>query len=51
MFFRHLANVRPMILRITSMPMSVFPGFLSKGINPHPSYGSISSGLNSSVAN
>ena len=50
-FFRHLANVRPMILRITCMPMSVFPGFLSKGINLHASYGTISSGLNSSVAN
>ena len=43
-FFRHLVIVRPIILRITSpMPMGLTPGFLSKGINLHALYGSISS--------
>ena len=51
-FFRHLVIVRPIILRITSpMPMGLTPGFLSKGINLHALYGSISSGFSSSVAN
>ena len=51
-FFRHLNIVRPIILRITSpMPMGLTPGFLSKGINLHALYGSISSGFSSSVAN
>ena len=51
-FFRHLVFVRPIILRITStMPMGFTPGFLSKGINLHALYGSISSGFSSSVAN
>ena len=51
-FFRHLVIVRSIILRITSpMPIGLTPGFLSKGINLHALYGSISSGLCSSVAN
>ena len=51
-FFRHLVIVRLIILRITSsMPMGLTPGFLSKGINLHALYGSISSGLCSSLAN
>ena len=33
------------------MPMGLTPGFLSKGINLHALYGSISSGFSSSVAN
>ena len=51
-FFRHLVFVRPIILRITSpMPMGLKPGYLSKVINLHALYGSISSGFSSSVAN
>ena len=51
-FFRHLVIVRHIILRITSpMHMGLTPGFLSKGINLHALYGSISSGFSSSVAN
>ena len=43
---------RPIILRITSLtPMGLTPGFLSKGINLHALYGSVSSGFSSSVAN
>ena len=50
-FFRHLVLVCP-FLRITSpMPMGLSPGFLSKSINPHALYGSISSGFSSSVTN
>ena len=33
------------------MPMGLTPGFLSKGINLHALYGSVSSGLSSSIAN
>ena len=33
------------------MPMGLTPGFLSKGINLHALYGSISSGFSSSVTN
>ena len=33
------------------MPMGLTPGFLSKGINLHALYGSISSEFSSSVAN
>ena len=51
-FFRHLVIVRPIILRITPhMPMSLTPGFLSKGINLLALYGSSSSGFSSSVVN
>ena len=51
-FFRHLVIVRPIIPRKTSpMPMGLTRGFLSKGINLHALYGSISSGFSSSVAN
>ena len=51
-FFRRLVIVRPIILRLTSpMPMGFTPGFLSKGINLHALYGSISYGFSSSVAN
>ena len=50
--FRHLFIVRSIILRITSpLPMGLTPGFLSKGINLHALYGSISSRISSSVAN
>ena len=33
------------------MPMGLTPGFLSKGMNLHALYGSISSGFSSSVTN
>ena len=50
-FFRHLLIVRSITLRITSpLSMGLTPGFLSKGINLHALYGSISSGFSSSVA-
>ena len=50
-FFRHLVIVRLIILLITSpMAMGLTPGFLSRGINLHALYGSVSSGFSSSFA-
>ena len=50
-FFRNLVFVRPIILRITSpSPMGLTSGFLSKDINLHALYGSITSRFSSSVA-
>ena len=43
---------RPIILVINSpIPMGLTPGFLSKVINLHVLYGSVSSGFSSLVAN
>ena len=51
-FFRHLNIVRHIILRITSpMLIGLTPGFLSKDINLHESYGFGSSGFSSSLVN
>ena len=50
--FKHLVIGRPIILHKTSpLPMGLTTGFLSKGINVHALYVSISSGLSSEMTN